>query len=74
MDFSTYLLWHSIAHIDAYGPKSSHARTRDDVVKSGDGLEKPMDGESLHGPVQPGQTIARPEGHHDQNELANNVV
>ncbi|KAL5116843.1 hypothetical protein ACEQ8H_005195 [Pleosporales sp. CAS-2024a] len=27
----TYLLWHSIAHIEAYGPKSKHARIRDGV-------------------------------------------
>jgi len=71
---STYLLWHSIAHIDAYGPKSTHARTRDDVVKSGDGLEKPMDGESLDGPVQPGETHVGTEGHHDRTALANNTV
>lgn len=24
---STYLLWHSLAHVDAYGPMSKHART-----------------------------------------------
>jgi hypothetical protein len=30
---STYLLWHSLAHIAAYGPKSTHARTRHGVEK-----------------------------------------
>jgi hypothetical protein len=29
MSSSTFLLWHSIAHIDANGPKSTHARVRD---------------------------------------------
>lgn len=36
---STYLLWHSLAHIDAHGPKSAHARTRDSV--EGQASEKP---------------------------------
>jgi hypothetical protein len=26
---STALLWHSLNHIDIYGPKSTHARARD---------------------------------------------
>jgi hypothetical protein len=30
---STALLWHSLSHIDQHGPKSTHARTQDDVVK-----------------------------------------
>ena len=71
--YSTYLLWHSLAHIDAYGPKSAHARTRADIAKPLD--EKPAslaesttDGTTL---TQPGQTHARPDGFHDRNEAAN---
>ena len=30
---STFLLWRSLTHINKYGPKSAHARTRDDVSK-----------------------------------------
>ncbi|KAJ4361039.1 uncharacterized protein N0V89_001608 [Didymosphaeria variabile] len=37
---STALLWHSLSHIDAHGPKSTHARTRDDVGT--DPTEKPI--------------------------------
>ena len=37
---STYLLWHSLAHIDAYGPMSKHART-----------EKTADSASVTGPT-----------------------
>jgi hypothetical protein len=37
---STALLWHSLNHIDAHGPKSTHARTRDGV--SADPAEKPI--------------------------------
>jgi hypothetical protein len=44
---STYLLWRSIAYIDAYGPKSAHARTQDEIVKPG--LEKQVDGEAAVG-------------------------
>ncbi|KAJ4361884.1 hypothetical protein N0V83_010825 [Neocucurbitaria cava] len=69
---STYLLWHSLAHIDAYGPKSGHARARDDVAKPVD--EKPASlAESTDGAAlpQPGHTHARPEGFHDRNEAAN---
>lgn len=35
---STALLWHSLNHIDTWGPKSSHARNRDGIV---DPTEKP---------------------------------
>ncbi|KAF2655108.1 hypothetical protein K491DRAFT_679082 [Lophiostoma macrostomum CBS 122681] len=43
---STALLWHSLSHIDAYGPKSTHARTKDDIVKPAD-VEKRTGSESL---------------------------
>lgn len=31
IESSTALLWHSLSHIDAHGPKSTHARNRDGV-------------------------------------------
>lgn len=31
--YSTYLLWHSLAHIEAYGPMSTHAR--DEKMENG---------------------------------------
>ena len=43
---STFLLWHSIAHIDANGPKSTHARVRDA------GMEKPDAGPEASVPTQ----------------------
>jgi hypothetical protein len=76
---STYLLWHSIAHIDAYGPKSTHARTRDGVSKPV--TEKPLDNGSLAdstaggaGLTHPGETHAKPEGFHDRHADANHTV
>lgn len=36
---STFLLWHCLSHIDVYGPKSTHARLRDDVGETS--KEKP---------------------------------
>ncbi|KAH3939615.1 hypothetical protein HBI56_192200 [Parastagonospora nodorum] len=76
---STYLLWHSIAHIDAHGPKSMHARTRDGISKPV--TEKPVDNGSLAdstadgaGLPQPGHTYAKPEGFHDCNADANHSV
>lgn len=52
---STLILWRSLAHIDVHGPKSTHARTRDEVA------EKPLDGSSLEGN---GSTIAIPNAAH----------
>ncbi|USP78662.1 uncharacterized protein yc1106_05936 [Curvularia clavata] len=52
---STYLLWHSLAHIDAYGPMSTHARNEKAVKQ--DGVAEP-DG------------IAQPEQAHVQPEVA----
>lgn len=73
---STYLLWHSIEHIDAYGPKSTHARSREDTEKPI--AEKQVDDSGFGDangfedtPTQPGQTYAKPEGFHDRNAGAN---
>ncbi|KAH7070649.1 hypothetical protein BKA63DRAFT_82162 [Paraphoma chrysanthemicola] len=72
---STYLLWKSIAHIDAYGPMSTHARKANDLSKPIE--EKPIENESLSETpanaaiAQPGQTYAKPEGFHDRNASAN---
>ncbi|KAJ4336135.1 hypothetical protein N0V95_008696 [Ascochyta clinopodiicola] len=41
---STALLWHSLAHIDRYGPKSTHARKTDEALKEKpEGFEPDMD-------------------------------
>ena len=77
-DYSTYLLWHSIDHIDMYGPMSTHARTRDDVAKpvtekpieNGSLADSTVEGETL---APPGQTHAKPEGFHDRNAGANGL-
>lgn len=57
---STYILWRSLAHIDAYGPKSTHAKTRDGVIQ-----EKPVDSSSLNadapGVTAPDASYSRPE-------------
>jgi len=52
---STYLLWHSLAHIDAYGPMSTHART-----------EKPVDRDNVTEPTNLDGTTApqHPEPSH----------
>jgi len=76
---STYLLWHSLAHIDLYGPKSTHARSRDNIAKPV--TEKHVDHESLadstgdgSGLTAPGQSHAKPQGFHDRHEAANNQM
>lgn len=49
---STALLWHSLAHIDSFGPKSKHARIQDSVAveptakPNDETIEKPMDNSS----------------------------
>jgi len=73
---STWILWHSLQHIDAYGPKSKHALLRDDVGK-GPG-EKPnyatsavtgsTEGVGLNAPQS---TYHAPQGAHDRNASAN---
>jgi hypothetical protein len=72
---STYLLWHSLAHIDIFGPKSTHARARDMGKPV---TEKPIDNRSLAESTvdgttltQPGHAHARSEGFHDRNAAAN---
>ncbi|KAL6703815.1 hypothetical protein ACN47E_009034 [Coniothyrium glycines] len=62
---STYLLWHSIAHIDAYGPNSKHARTRDDVAKPN--KEKPMDHDGISTPEDRGGLLVQPPQAHVSN-------
>lgn len=52
---STYLLWHSIAHIDAFGPMSTHARN-----------EKVEDGVERDGDVE----VARPAQAHMAHDSA----
>jgi len=45
---STFLLWHSLTHIDNHGPKSTHARTRDDVARDPeDSREKVLENGSV---------------------------
>ncbi|KAF2850067.1 hypothetical protein T440DRAFT_113508 [Plenodomus tracheiphilus IPT5] len=69
---STYLLWHSIAHIDAYGPKSKHGRAGDDVV---DGMgEKPVDRESSGSLNLDGETVTRPGQTHAKPVVDGNNV
>jgi hypothetical protein len=73
---STYLLWHSLEHIDIFGPKSTHARARDSMAKpvtekpidNGSLAESTVDGTTL---TQPGHAHSRPEGFHDRNASAN---
>ncbi|KAH7402205.1 hypothetical protein DE146DRAFT_692452 [Phaeosphaeria sp. MPI-PUGE-AT-0046c] len=59
---STYLLWHSLNHIDAYGPKSTHARTRDGVSKPI--TEKPIDNGSVAESAVDGAPIPQPDETH----------
>ncbi|KAF2476821.1 uncharacterized protein BDR25DRAFT_208746 [Lindgomyces ingoldianus] len=73
---STLLLWHSLSHIDAYGPRSAHTRTRDDIINGPDGSNEksPENGSEalLENEVRaPEPAHARSEGVHDQNESAN---
>ncbi|OAL43499.1 hypothetical protein IQ07DRAFT_295244 [Pyrenochaeta sp. DS3sAY3a] len=71
---STYILWRSLTHIDAYGPKSTHARTRDEAIKPVEKSESLAD--SMAGaPVvtHPERTQSRPVGSHDRNEAANQM-
>jgi lipid-A-disaccharide synthase-like uncharacterized protein len=37
---STFLLWHSLTHIDNHGPKSTHARTRDEITREPENSEE----------------------------------
>jgi hypothetical protein len=74
---STYLLWHSIDHIDQYGPFSTHARTRQDIGKPV--IEKPVENGSpatasslMEATVAPHEPAhATQEGFHDRNAGAN---
>ncbi|KAF2183060.1 hypothetical protein K469DRAFT_728151 [Zopfia rhizophila CBS 207.26] len=44
---STFLLWHSLSHIDQFGPKATHARIRDGATENPDAMIKKESG----GPV-----------------------
>jgi len=73
---STWLLWHSIAHIDLYGPKSKHAKLRDDVVKApsekiGDAATTVTGTTNEPAIPAPEATYAAPAGQHDRNAGAN---
>jgi hypothetical protein len=69
---STYLLWHSIDHIDTYGPKSTHARTRDDVATPS--TEKPLENGSAAGSAIDTTTPAQPEQSHTKPEADGSAV
>ncbi|CBY00572.1 hypothetical protein IAQ61_011493, partial [Plenodomus lingam] len=65
---STYLLWHSLAHIDAHGPKSRHAcRSSDDVGSEVD-QEKPVVHDSSG--FETTATTVTPTGHPDEKPAA----
>lgn len=70
---STYLLWRSLAHIDAYGPKSTHARTRDSVAKPVNEKTTSLADSATDATAaaQLGQTHAKDEGSHEGLEPAN---
>jgi len=63
---STALLWHSLSHIDIYGPKSAHARVHDDVptekpIVNGSTATGDFDGTSSPiTPTAPSPTYAQP--------------
>ncbi|KAI8941246.1 hypothetical protein NX059_002478 [Plenodomus lindquistii] len=59
---STYLLWHSLAHIDSYGPKSKQGRASDDIEIKGD--EKRADRESVDSLNLHEATVRQPEPTH----------
>jgi lipid-A-disaccharide synthase-like uncharacterized protein len=70
---STWLLWHSLAHIDKFGPKSTHARKADEgIAEKPTSFESPrttMDG-TVEMPAQPAQVHSTPgvPVHHDAAE------
>ncbi|KAF1919220.1 hypothetical protein BDU57DRAFT_134095 [Ampelomyces quisqualis] len=65
---STYLLWHSLTHIDAHGPKSTHARTREEVDQSV--TEKPVDDGSIAESTVDGTALTQPGQAHVKEENA----
>ena len=57
-DPSTYLLWHSLAHIDAHGPMSTHARNEKAATDGASVASTSLDGTA---PVtQPAPTHTKP--------------
>ncbi|KAF1935077.1 hypothetical protein EJ02DRAFT_389714 [Clathrospora elynae] len=72
---STCILWHSLAHIDTHGPKSTHARIRDDISRPVDKPISPTESQvDTSAPTQPGQIHATPEGFHDRKEATNGAT
>jgi hypothetical protein len=65
------LLWHSLDHIDAYGPKSKHARIRDEIAKPE--TEKPGDNGSTAGSTVDGTGIPQ-SGQEHANSAGNGSV
>lgn len=59
---STWLLWHSLAHIDQFGPMSAHAKKEVVAEKPAASFEtgREVDG-AMEMPVQPPPTHAVPE-------------
>jgi hypothetical protein len=58
---STWLLWHSLAHIDKFGPKSMHARKADEVAEKPTSFETGRDVDGVaEMPAQPPPTHAVP--------------
>ncbi|KAF2267796.1 hypothetical protein CC78DRAFT_456514 [Lojkania enalia] len=67
---SQCLLWHSVSYIDAHGPKSKHARTRNDITKAPvEATEKPAETDSSI--TAPDSVYAAPIATHDRLEGAN---
>lgn len=65
---STWLLWHSLAHIDDFGPKSTHARKADEALdEKTTSLEMGrMEGEAAKMQMQPPPTYMVSESAADQ--------
>ena len=57
---STILMWHCLRHIDKFGPKSTHARVRDDVKTGEEGDDQALEknAESLSASTGTAATVA----------------
>ena len=59
---SMWLLWHSLAHIDKFGPKSTHARKAEEAEKPVTSFETARDGDAaVEMPAQLPPTHAAPD-------------
>lgn len=56
------LLWRSLAYIDEHGPKSKHARTRDEAGKTA--TEKRVDDGSIAESTADGARVTQPDQAH----------